>query len=380
MLVASPAFAASGWTIAPIPPTGQNGYLLGVSADSDTDASAVGTVNRAVGSEPGALIDHWNGTSWQQSAAPSFASNLTVSLNSVSADGTSDAWAAGFDRVGRSGQPQPVTIHWNGTTWATVPAVTLGLSNYLVGVADINPADAYVVGNSTPLATGLLEQWNGTSWARLTLPDPNPANPGLPTTLNAISAPATNDVWTVGTYMIETGPTSLRYETYSLHWNGRTWSVLAMPLVSGPDQLLDYQFNSIDAISPTNVWAVGESGDNVGVGGTPTSTLIEHWNGTSWSIVPSPSPGSAPSLTGVTTSNSASSVWAVGYDTPAGATQPQTLTLNWNGSAWTTVSSPNVGAASRLVSVSTKPGAAIVWAAGYSGVSGSFSPLALENP
>jgi hypothetical protein len=182
------------------------------------------------------------------------------------------------------------------------------------------------------------------------------------------------------TYMIETGPTSLRYETYSLHWNGRTWSVLAMPLVSSSDQLLDYQFNSIDAISPTNVWAVGDSGDNVGVGGTPTSTLIEHWNGTSWSIVPSPSPGSAPSLTGVTTSNSASSVWAVGYDTPAGATQPQTLTLNWNGTAWTTVSSPNVGAASRLVSVSTKPGAAIVWAVGYSGVSGSFNPLALENP
>lgn len=56
------------------------------------------------------------------------------------------------------------------------------------------------------------------------------------------------------------------------------------------------------------------------------------------------------------------------------------LIQHWNGTAWTTVSSPNVGAASRLVSVSTKPGAAIVWAAGYSGVSRSFNPLALENP
>jgi hypothetical protein len=127
------------------------------------------------------------------------------------------------------------------------------------------------------------------------------------------------------------------------------------------------------------MWAVGQSGDDVGVGGTPTATLIEHWNGTAWSVVPSPTVGTSPYLNGVT-ATSASNVWAVGYDTPAGTTQPRTFSLNWNGTAWTTVSSPNVGAASRLVSVSTKPGAAIVWAAGYSGVSRSFNPLALENP
>jgi hypothetical protein len=32
-----------------------------------------------------------------------------------------------------------------------------------------------------------------------------------------------------------------------------------------------------------------------------------------------------------------------------------------------------------LASVSTSPGAAIVWAAGNSGVSGSFNPLVLQN-
>jgi hypothetical protein len=30
--------------------------------------------------------------------------------------------------------------------------------------------------------------------------------------------------------------------------------------------------------------------------------------------------------------------------------------------------------------LATKPGATIVWAVGYSGVSGSFNPLALQNP
>ena len=59
---------------------------------------------------------------------------------------------------------------------------------------------------------------------------------------------------------------------------------------------------------------------------------------------------------------------------PWDTTGPQTLTLHWDGTTWTTVPSPNVGSASQLTSASSSPGAAIVWDAGYSGVSGSFNP------
>jgi hypothetical protein len=151
-----------------------------------------------------------------------------------------------------------------------------------------------------------------------------------------------------------------------------------MPLVPGSDNLFTYQLNSMDAISPTNVWAVGGSGDNASpYGGTPSNTLIEHWDGTAWSVVPSPSTGTD-NLTGVTES-ATNNLWAVGYDTPSGATQPQTLTLNYNGTAWTTVASPDQGTPSVLTSVSTTPGAAIIWTVGYSGLTGSFNPLALKN-
>jgi hypothetical protein len=383
VLVASPAFAASGWTTAPIPPAGQNGYLLGVSADSGTDAWAVGTVNRA-GSQPGELIDHWTGSTWQQSAGPSYPTSELVDLDGVSAASTTEAWGVGFTRAGGTGQAFPTTVHWNGTSWSTVaPAqcnvAGVPVSSYLLGVADVSPANAFAVGECTSQATGLIQHWNGSTWTLMSLPDPNPANPGMTQSLSSISADSATDIWAVGLYTIGYAPTGIRYEPYSLHWNGSTWAVVAMPPVPGSDGHLVYQFKAIDAISPANVWAVGQSGDDVGVGGTPTATLIEHWNGTAWSVVPSPTVGTSPYLNGVT-ATSASNAWAVGYDTPAGTSQPQTLTLNWNGSAWTTVSSPNVGAASRLVSVSTKPGAAIVWAAGYSGVSGSFNPLALENP
>jgi hypothetical protein len=94
--------------------------------------------------------------------------------------------------------------------------------------------------------------------------------------------------------------------------------------------------------------------------------------------VSSPSPGTNGDLTGVTESGTGN-VWAVGLDTPSGATQPQTLTMNWNGTQWTTVASPNQGSPSVLSDVSTTPGAAIVQAVGYSGLTGSFNPIAMQN-
>ena len=145
------------------------------------------------------------------------------------------------------------------------------------------------------------------------------------------------------------------WDPYSVHWNGTKWRLVRMPQITGA------VFTSADAISPANVWAVGNS---------QSGPLIAHWNGTAWTITPSPAAGT---LTGIT-ARSASDVWAVGY-----TTGPQTLTLHWDGTTWTTVPSPNVGSASQLTSVSASPGAAIVWAAGYSGLSGSFNPLTLRN-
>lgn len=64
-----------------------------------------------------------------------------------------------------------------------------------------------------------------------------------------------------------------------------------MPLVTGTDTLLTYQVQSMDVISSTNIWMVGGSGDNASpYGGTPSNTLIEHWNGSAWSVVTSPAP------------------------------------------------------------------------------------------
>jgi hypothetical protein len=371
---AGPAFAASGWTIVSAPPTGENANLTSVSAASDTDAWAVGSENGAPNTGIGAkvLIDNWNGTAWSQVATPPTPQN-TASLAAVSASSATDAWAVGRDQNNRSSF-FPLALHWNGTAWSVSASAAAALSGQIAdGVADISPTDAYAIGGGLGSAhTGLVAQWNGTTWTRVTVPVPSGAGPT--STLNAISADGPDDVWITGTYQLS--PTDLRRETYSLHWNGSTWSVVPMPLNPSSDINAFYQLNAIQANSPTDVWAVGYSSV---VDSTNASTLIEHWNGTAWSIVPSPSPGHFAALGGVTTSNAANDVWAVGETLPAGSTQGQTLTLNWNGTAWTTVASPNAGSPDGVGSVSTNPGAAIVWAVGFSGTSGSFNPLAMET-
>ena len=64
-------------------------------------------------------------------------------------------------------------------------------------------------------------------------------------------------------------------------------------------------------LSACNAWAVGFS--NNGGGQQP---LIEHWNGSSWKVVPAPDTGGTSGSLASVRAVSASSVWAVGtYDT-----------------------------------------------------------------
>src|SRR2546423_919504 len=76
--------------------------------------------------------------------------------------------------------------------------------------------------------------------------------------------------------------------------------------------------------------------------GVPNQTLIEHWNGTSWSIVASanfnPLPKNFPQAV---TCASTSDCWMVGYYT---ASAYQTLIEHWDGTAWSIVASPNTSA------------------------------------
>jgi hypothetical protein len=371
-----PALAAGGWTIVTAPPAGQDAQLNDVTTTSDSDAWAVGYCCAApnfLGAK--VVIDHWNGAAWSQVTAPPTGSS-TSSLTAVSASSTSDAWA-----VGRS-EPQryswsPLGMHWNGTAWSVSTSLASALSGQLgVGVADISPTDAYAIGGHLGSAhTGLVAQWNGSTWTQLTVPLPK--NNNMNSDLDAISANSASDVWIVGTYLFEVNPSDYSEEDYSLHWNGNSWKIVPMPPNPGTNPNVGYALGAIKANSPTDVWAVGEQYNFTTYS---SSTLIEHYNGTKWSIVPSPSPGTQGVLNDVTTSNASNNVWAVGDYTPTGSSVAQTLTLNWNGNTWNTVASPNGSTgSSALYAVATTPGAAIVQAVGITGVYQAYNPLAMQN-
>lgn len=351
VLAASPA-TASGWTVTPVPQTG--GSFSSVSADSSTDAWAVGTIGSGVGASP--LADHWNGTSWQQAAVPK--NQTTVHLDAVSAASSSDAWAVGSSGNQFPHYQTPLAYHWDGKTW-TNHTTAAGNFHAERGVADIGPGNAWAVGPS-------LEHWDGTSWAQVSYPEPAGA---VITQLEVVSADAASDVWAVGIYQHATTTCSNCQDTFSVHWDGTSWDLVPMPQVDrSTDPSLEYQINSIDAISPWDVWAVGYASDDNGM-----HALIEHWDGTSWSIVPSPSP-TAPELTGVSGS-SPDSVWALGL---SGSSTSKTLTLLWDGTSWTT-STPALDSTSSLVSLSATPGASTVWAVGETDNSGTLNPLSLEH-
>jgi hypothetical protein len=94
---------------------------------------------------------------------------------------------------------------------------------------------------------------------------------------------------------------------------------------------------SVQGIAPNHVWAVGFGS----TGKDPlikSTTLIEHFDGTSWSIVASPVPAGA-SLSGIA-AVSADDIWAVG--SMLGTTGvDRTLTLHLDGPKWSVVVSPN---------------------------------------
>src|SRR4051812_36693404 len=58
------------------------------------------------------------------------------------------------------------------------------------------------------------------------------------------------------------------------------WEVVSSPSVDGRNS----GFGGLAVVSATDIWAVGT--DSIGV--DDRNTLIEHWDGVAWTIVPSP--------------------------------------------------------------------------------------------
>ena len=311
----APGVAADAATPRTSPGSVVPGRLYSVAAVSATDIWAVGL------NPSGAMIMHWNGTAWTRTSEPGF-------LQGTAATSPDNAWA-----VGGSNWFDPnatVIYHWNGSDWARQPSPNPSSGGYFNGVAATSASDAWAVGQTgpgpgegtSPSDRTLIEHWNGRAWTRVPSPTPAPAGG-----LARVTAVSPSDAWAVGWTGTGSGSGS-GFNALIEHWNGRAWNVVPVPPSAGKG----LQLNAVTGISARNAWAVGTSFAPALHG------VILHWNGTTWKRAVTPAHQPDGYLLGMTAS-SASNIWAVGQ-TSSCSRRCDTIIEHWNGCMWTVVPSP----------------------------------------
>jgi RHS repeat-associated protein len=286
---------------------------------------------------PAAVAASWQASLHQAPGSPAIAppsspSNYGYYLQGVTCVGATDCWAVGFYSSGSSGHDQTLIEQYTGTSWQEVYAPNPGIDNRLSAITCISATNCWAVGqyfngtNTWPITM----QYTGTGWVVI------PSNGPTSGVLGAVTCLSSANCWAVGHYY----DTFLDYLTLVEQWNGTQWAV-----VSSPSPGIDDILYSVACVTANNCWAAGTKNyvNNGSSGGN--LTLVEQWNGTQWAVVSSPSPTTTSpsgftgdSLLGLTCV-SGSNCWAVGYQ----AAGFESLVEQWDGTQWTVVSSPSPG-------------------------------------
>lgn len=302
-----------------------------------------------------------------QVASPSPGSSDNI-LFGTAASGTDNMWAVGRQFDGSI--YRNLTLLDSGNGWSRIPSPSPGPPlpggnvgyNALDAVSTSGPSDAWAAGAYVDANLSTLPEamhWDGSSWTLM----PLPALPGNFDSDNGagIVDISPTDVWLVGAYYTSGPDTS-----FAAHWDGTAWSLVSPPgavalsaaSASGPDDvwaigvgpgpsfpamiehydgsawttsatLPGIRLSGVTSISPSQAWAVGTG---------PNGPATVEWNGSSWNIVPSPNPHNDASLRAVS-GVAGGGVWAVGSytDFSSGVGYGQPMAMHWDGTAWAAV-------------------------------------------
>jgi outer membrane protein assembly factor BamB len=361
-------------TGAPIWETGLPGSILGTPSLNGAGVIAAAAFDTSGGKNAAWLIDAATGAILKQVttknsvefAQPVFADNYL--LLATSNHGLFAYRPGPSPRVptplGAAGSPPSAAPAACGTSWTIAKSADQGTLDGLFGVAPVSSTDAWAVGDRFSSSSGkyrtLTERWNGTTWKVVTSPN-TPSSTGSNNFLNDVAAVSSTDVWAVGSYINATQSSRTLIE----HWDGTSWQIVTSPSV-GTDSYLE----AAAAKAANDVWAVGYS-----YSGGVAQSLIEHWNGTSWQVASSPNPGSRANVLSDVAVSPTGDVWAVGYQ--ATAAQTKTLVERFNGTSWNAQVSPGTST-SFLEGVSVAPNGN-VWAVGYQESGGVDTTLTLHR-
>jgi hypothetical protein len=303
------------WTIAASPGGGgtAQSILEGTSCLSASFCVAVGYTGMNT-----PLVETWNGSAWSTSSAPDPTGSSQAQLDGVSCFDASDCVAVGYDATGDTFQT--LIESWNGVIWSisSSPNVSASGPMGLSSVSCSGTASCDAVGYSS-LGT-LVEQWNGFTWTIMSSPNPGDSDFAQ---LNSVSCSNSLHCMAVG----YSGT-----EALSELWNGSSWTLKPVSNPSGSSESFLY---GVSCVKKSKCVAVGDDWN-----GSHTVTLIESWSGTTWSVDTSPNPtGSMSSPLQGVFCRSATDCVAVGPSYNGSITT--TLVELWNGKTWTVSPSPN---------------------------------------
>jgi hypothetical protein len=266
--------------------------LSGVACTAATACTAVGSDTDSFGGEL-TLAERWDGTSWSVQSTPNVGV-LGSFLSGVACTAANACTAVGYyvqpgSACNTSGNCSfTLAERWDGTSWAVQTTANpvnpggvygSGLSAVACPAANACTAVGSYITKSNLIhnkleAVTLAEQWNGTSWAFQSPPNPS----GLENSLYGVTcSPA--GCTAVGNEF------QFRYFALAERWDGTSWTVQSTP---DPPGARGSSLNGV-ACTGTACTAVGVYSTNTGV----ESTLAERWNGTSWAVVSTPNPAGA---------------------------------------------------------------------------------------
>lgn len=332
VLVMNPAMALASCssTFVPTPNvTGVSNQLFGVGGSSPTDIWAVGDTG-AIGNfcSLSTLIDHSNGSTWSISPSPNVPGTAFDRLESVTAVSPSNAFAVGQWSRTPCGNPHELSLRWDGHSWTVVPSDAL---DELSGVSSVpgKSGSVWAVGTHQPTKCGpngcdspVAKRWdaNTGSWVKTSVPTSN----NSPGRLSAVISLPGGKAWAVGSQG--------NVEPLVVHWNGTEWTLI-------PNRLPHSILTAIFASSDADVWTAAVRLDP---NGFAIARYIEHWNGSNWSVTKLPDrPDDFIAAIGET---SAIDVWAASSYFPTTSIYSELPLLeHYDGTSWSVVPTPANG-------------------------------------
>jgi hypothetical protein len=336
-----------------VPKPGKNSHLNGVFCTSSDNCWAVGGYTPSTGNAELNQVLHWNGKKWSLASAPSPGGKGSGSVSELFAVRCASArycWAVGD--YAKGGAQLNQALLWNGKKWSKISTPSLGgtISGAISELFDVNCTSSASClasgefGSQTGNQVILLNQvlrWNGKRWSVVDTPDPAGTNLGDVQQIDAIRCGSARNCLAIGTYGT-IGNNTFKLKNQALHWNGRTWSKIPTPDPGGTSTNGDAsELLALGCSAASSCFAAGFYGNLVS---GPLRNQILRWNGKKWSLATTPDPGG----TGAQSDNelvgasclTASNCWAIGFrNSTSGSVLNEAL--RWNGKKWSLAGTPN---------------------------------------